>query len=163
LNLANANGVDRLIPNQAATRQQENPAGGTFSVSKTAQDIFDDRDVNDNFAPDNAFAALNDLRLALQNNIVPDINAAITSIKLASDHLNAAQAFYGTVQNRIQEAIDFSHSYGTQIQTEIGQKEDADVVAASLEFSQGTVALQAAFQMEGRVPRTTLFDFLSSS
>ena len=161
LNLASANGVDRLIPNQAATRQQENPAGGTFSISKTAQEIFDNRNPDDTFAADNAFAALNNLRLALQNNDQPGINAAVNSVKLASDHLNACQAFYGTVQNRIRDAINFGHSYGGQIQTEIAQKEDADVVAASLEFSQATVSLQAAFQMQGRVPRTTLFDFLS--
>ena len=162
LNLANPNGVDRLIPNQAATRQQENPAGGTFTVGMTAQDIFDHRNPDDSFAPDNAFAALNNLRLALASNDLPGINAGISSVRQASDHLNACQAFYGTVENRIREALNFSHSYGTQIQTEIGQKEDADVVAASLEFSQGTVSLQAAFQMQGRVPRTTLFDFLSS-
>jgi flagellar hook-associated protein 3 FlgL len=162
LNLANPNGVDRLVANQTATRQQENPAGGTFSVAMTAQDIFDHRNPDDSLAPDNAFAALNSLRVALENNDLPGINAGVASVRLASDRLNASQAFYGAVENRIQVALNFSHRYDAQIQTEIGQKEDADVVAASLEFSQGTVSLQAAFQMEGRVPRTTLFDFLSS-
>lgn len=162
LNLANPNGVDRLIDTQTATRQQENPAGGTFSVGMTAQDIFDHRNPDDTFATDNAFAALNNLRVALENNDLPGINAGVTSVRLASDRLNACQAFYGAVENRIREALNFSGRYETQIQTEIGQKEDADVVAASLELNQGTVSLQAAFQMEGRVPRTTLFDFLSS-
>ena len=160
LNLANGNGVDRLLTT-SATRLAENPAGGTFLVSKTAEEIFDHRNLDDTFAPDNAFAALNNLRVALENNDTAGVTAAITSVRLASDRLNACQSFYGTVQNRIQDALAFTQKYDTQIQTEISQKQDADIAAAALEFSQGTANLQAAFQMQGRMPRSTLFDFIT--
>lgn len=161
LNLANPNGVDRLLT-VSATRQIENPAGGAFPASKTAQDIFDHRNPDDSLATDNLFAAINSLRVALSANDVAGVGTAVDSLKLASDHLNACEAFYGTVQNRIKDALDFSNSYDTQLRTEISQKEDADISAASLEFNQATVNLQAAFQMEGRKPQTTLFDFLTS-
>jgi flagellar hook-associated protein 3 FlgL len=154
-------GVDRLINPMAATRVVENPSGGTFPVSQTAQQIFDARNPDDTLAPDNVFAALNNLRTALLNNDVSAVNTSIGSLKLASDHLNTSLAFYGTVQNRIQSATNSAANYDLQIRTQISQKEDADVVAASLELSQGTTQLQAGLQMEARIPRTSLFDFLA--
>lgn len=160
LNLNNPNGVDRLVT-ASATRLIENPGGGSFVASKTAQDIFDHRNFDDSFAPDNAFAALNNLRLALINNDEAGIAASINSIKLASDHINTCQSFYGAVENRIQDALTLTAALDTQIRTEIGQKEDADIVSASLELSQGNLQIQAALQMRGSLPRTTLFDFIS--
>src|SRR4029077_8331536 len=126
-----------------------------------AQQIFDNRNPDDTLAPDNVFAALNSLRTALLNNNASAVNTSIGSLKQASDHLNTALAFYGTVQNRIQSAANSGANYDLQIRTQMSQKEDADVVAASLELSQGTTQLQASFQMEGRIPRTSLFDFLT--
>lgn len=161
LNFASPNGVDRLVTT-AATRQIENPAGGVFPAAKTAEEIFDHRNPDDSLATDNLFAAMNSLRVALSANDVAGVGTALDSLKLASDHLNACQAFYGTVQNRIKDALDFSNAYDVQLRTEISMKEDADISAASLEFNQATVNLQAAFQLEGRKPHTTLFDFLTT-
>ncbi|HEY1241660.1 MAG TPA: flagellin [Bryobacteraceae bacterium] len=160
LNLANPNGVDRLLTSPS-TRLIENPAGGSFLASQTAQDVFDTRNPDDSLAPDNAFAALNSLRVALLNNDLAGINSAIGSIKLASDRLNASQSFYAAVENRLQNATDFTNQYAVQLKTELSQREDADIVAASLELSQGNLQVQSALQMRGSVPRTTLFDFLN--
>jgi len=162
LDLSQANGVDQLNT-AAATRHVENPAGGSFPVSQTAQQIFDDRNPDGSLASDNVFAALNSLRVALLNNNTSGITAATTSLKTASDHLNLSLAYYGTVQNRIQDATTWAGNYDVQLQTQIGQLQDADVAAASLELSQGTTQLQAAFASEARLPRYTLFDFLSSA
>lgn len=160
LNLNSPNGVDRLLTS-ASTRLIENPAGGSFLGSQTAQDIFDSRNPDDSLAPDNAFAALNNLRLALLNNDVGGINSAIGSLKQASDRLNASQSFYAAVENRIQDATNFTNQYQVQLKTELSKREDADIVAASLELSQGNLQVQAALQMRGSIPRTTLFDFLN--
>ena len=160
INLDNPNGVDRLLT-VPATRLVENPAGGSFVPAKTAQDIFDHRNLDDSLAPDNAFAALNTLRIALLNNDQAGINAAIGSIKQASERLNSCQSFYGAVENRIQDATSFTNQYEVQLKQELSQKEDADMVAASLELSQSSLQVQAALQMRGSVPRTTLFDYLN--
>lgn len=161
VNLGNPNGVDRLIT-PTATRQVENPAGGTFTVSETAQTIFDDRNADDSLASDNVFAAVNGLRTALLNNDQAAVSESITSLHQASDHLNVCLAFYGDVQNRIRDASNFAANYEVQLKTQISQKEDADVAAASLELSEGTAQIQAAYAMEARIPRTTLFDFLTT-
>lgn len=160
LNLANPNGVDRLLT-APATRLVENPAGGAFVPAKMAQDIFDHRNLDDSLAPDNAFAALNSLRTALSNDDVAGINEAISSLKLASDRLNTSQAFYGAVETRIQDATDFTNRYAVQLKSELSQREDADVVSASLELNQGNLQMQAALQMKGSVPQTSLFNYLN--
>src|SRR5262249_55700311 len=139
----------------------ENPAGGSFVPDKTAQDIFDHRNIDDSLASDNAFAALNNLRVALLNNDVPGITSAIGSLKQASGWGNSCQAFYGAVENRVKDATSFTNQYALQLKQELSQREDADVVAASLELNQGNLQIQAALQMKGSVPRSTLFDFLN--
>jgi flagellar hook-associated protein 3 FlgL len=162
LDLSQANGVDQLTT-AAATRLIENPAGGTFPASQTAQQIFDDRNPDGSIANDNVFAALNSLRTALLNNDTNGITAATTSLKAASDHLNVSLAYYGTVEDRIQDATTWAGNYNIQLQTQISQLQDADVAAASLELTQGTTQLQAAFQSEANLPRYTLFNFLNTT
>src|ERR1035441_10647897 len=97
------NGVTQ-ISMSAATRQVEDPAGGSFSASRTAQEIFDTRNDDGTCAADNVFASLNALRLALENSPDGDssgIQSAIGNLKQASVHLNAEEAFYGNVQTRM--------------------------------------------------------------
>ncbi len=61
---------------------------------------------------------------------------------------------------RIQDATSFSQGYDVQIKTELSQKVDADVTIAAMTLTQSGTQLQAAFQMQGRLPHTSLFDFL---
>ena len=109
---------------------------------------------------DNVFAALNSLRVGLLANDTAQITAASASVQQAAGRLNTAQAFYGTVQNRIADATSYASNYDVQLKTELSQKEDADITAAALTITQGNIQLQAAFQMQAKMPRTTLFDFM---
>ena len=88
------------------------------------------------------------------------IDAAAGSIQTASDHLGTSQGFYGGVLSRIQDAVNFGQGYDVQLKTQLSSKVDADVTAAALALTQGNIQLQAAFQMQAKMPRTTLFDFL---
>jgi flagellar hook-associated protein 3 FlgL len=167
-NPANPTGAIQLT-NTTATRQIEDPAGGTFAASKGAQEIFGDMTTVTNPdgststvpAQDNVFAALNGLLTALQSNNQDGITNSIDTLKTASAHLNNMDSFYGTVETRVQDASNFSSNYDTQLQTEIGQKEDADVTSAALSVSQANTNLQAAFMAQGKMPTTTLFNFLA--
>jgi flagellar hook-associated protein 3 FlgL len=159
VDLTAANGVTRLT-NSPATRQVESADGGSFAVSQSAGDIFDSRNPDDTLASSNVFASLNNLRLGLLANDTTQITAASASLQLASDHLNTAQAFYGTVENRITDATNYSSNYDVQLQTELSQKQDADVTSAALAITQGNTQLEAAFQMQAKMPHTSLFDFM---
>ncbi len=176
LNAADGSGVDQLST-PASTRLIADASGGTFQASKTAQEIFGptvqgtdasgnpltDADGNPVYvpAPDNAFAALNSLRVALQNNDVAGITTAINSIKQVSTHLNNMQAFYGSVEDRIQQASSSATSINTQLQTEISNIEDADIPTAALELTQANTQLEAAMTMQGKMPTSTLFNYLA--
>lgn len=157
---ATLTGVDQLSA-APATQQVEDPAGGSFPTSLTAQTIFDDQDASGNPAADNVFAALNGLRIALLSNDQTGIANSITSLKAASVHLNNMEAFYGGVENRIQDANTFAQNYDTQLKTEISNIQDADIPTAATEMTQANIQLQAAFQMQGQMPNHTLFDYLA--
>ena len=151
------------LSTSAATRQVEDPAGGSFAVTKSAGEIFDAQttDVPPVPAPENVFASLNNLRVALTTNSTDQITAALSSVEAASSHLNTEQAFYGSVETRIQNAVNDSGTYDVQLKTQLSQKEDADVTAAAMTLTQGTTQLQAAFQMQAKMPHTSLFDFMA--
>jgi flagellar hook-associated protein 3 FlgL len=159
LNLAAATGVTRMTT-AAATRRLEDPAGGTFAVSKTAGEIFDARNPDDTPSTSNVFSALNSLRVALLNNDITAIATAIGNVQNAGSHLGNSQGFYGSVLGRIQDATSFGQSYDVQLKAELSQKVDADVTTAAMTLTQSSTQLQAAFQMQARMPHTSLFDFL---
>lgn len=156
---ATLTGVEQLSAG-AATQRVEDPAGGSFAASLTAQAIFDNRDASGNPAADNVFAALNSLRIALLSNDQTGVTNSMTSLKAASLHLNNTEAFYGGVETRIQEASTFASNYETQLKTEISNIQDADIPAAATELTQANIQLQAAFQMQAQMPTHTLFDYL---
>jgi flagellar hook-associated protein 3 FlgL len=159
VNLANANGVDRLLT-APATRLIQDSTGVGFAVSKTAQDLFDHRNPDDSLAADNVFAALNSLRVALANNDQAGTAAAAASIKTAQDYLSQQGAFYGAVQNRVTNALDLAQKFQLQWQTGLGNERDTDVAAAATELTQEQLSQQAAMQAQASMPRGSLFDFL---
>jgi flagellar hook-associated protein 3 FlgL len=162
VNPASANGVDRLIKPQA-TAQVADPTGITFQVAKTAQDLFDKRDVSDNFAPENAFAALKNLQNALQSGNDTAISNAIDGVHTAGAYLNQQLGFYGEAQNRIDSAISLAKKFEVQAQTQLSSLQDADIPAEAIQLTQETQALNAAMSARAKRPTTSLFDFLPPS
>jgi flagellar hook-associated protein 3 FlgL len=159
LDLTAPNGVDRLVT-PTATRQIEDASGVTFTVAQTAQDIFDHRNPDDSLASDNLFGAVNSLLVSLQNNDQAGIAASIDSLHQASASLSTHLSFYGSIQNRIQDATDFASQQNVQLQTDLSQIQDADVTQAALQLAQGNTQLNTALSAEAKLPRTSLFDFL---
>jgi flagellar hook-associated protein 3 FlgL len=153
LDLTTATGASAYA-GSAATRQVEDPRGGTFAISQTAQQIFD--------APGTSvFAAVNSLRVALLNNDQAGIETALGDLKTAQTSINSSLAFYGTVQNDVASATAASKTIALQLQTNMSDIRDADVVAATSDLSEAELNLQAAFQARGKFPSTSLFNFLA--
>ncbi|HWZ34268.1 MAG TPA: flagellin [Bryobacteraceae bacterium] len=159
VNLSNPNGVDRLMTTQATTQVQDVNGIG-FQSSLTAQDIFDHRNPDDSLASNNVFAAVNSLRVALQNNDQPGITAALTNVQNAQDYLNGQLGFYGAVQNRLASSLTAAQNVQVQWQTSLGQVRDADIAAVSTDMTAAETNQQAALAAEAHMPQTSLFDFL---
>jgi len=160
VNLANPNGVDRLLT-APATRLIQDSSGQTFAVAKTAQDLFDHRNSDDSLAADNVFAAMNSLRVALANNDQVGTVAAAAAIQTAQDYLNQEGAFYGAVQNRITNALDVAQKFQLQSQTALSNERDTDVAKAATDLTQEQLSQQAAMQAQASMPRNSLFDLLT--
>jgi len=140
----------------AATREIQHPNGTRFSVALTAQTIFDAPD-----ASDNVFHAVNDLRVALQNNDVAGVNTALEHVTTAGAYLNRQLAVYGTAQNKVADAIDYGSKLTLQLQSEASTYEDADLTSAIVEFQQAQTQQQAALMVHSKMPRSSLFDYLA--
>jgi flagellar hook-associated protein 3 FlgL len=152
-------GAVQLTATQA-TRQIEDPLGNTFTVDRTAQQIFDDQNPDGTPAADNVFTAVNQLRVALQANDTPGIENSLTALATAGDSLNQQLGFYGAAQNRVQAATDMSQQVGLEYQTALSGKQDADMTAAILELTQGQIQEQASLSARAKRPQTSLFDYL---
>jgi len=152
-------GVIQLTVTQA-TRQVQDPLGNTFNVDLTAQQIFDDQNPDGTPADDNVFTAVNQLRVALQNNDVAGIQNQLTALATADDYLNQQMGFYGAAQNRIQAANDLSQQMDLSYQTALGGKQDADMAQAATQLTESQTQEQAALQSRAMVPRTSLFNYL---
>ncbi len=159
VNLANANGVDRLVT-APATRLIQDSNGVVFAVSKTAQDLFDHRNPDDSLAADNVFAAVNSLRVALANNDQAGVAAAAVSIQKAQDYLSLQGTFYGAVQNRVANALDVAQKFQLQWKSALSNIRDTDVAAAATDLTQEQLSQQAAMQAQASMPRSSLFDYL---
>lgn len=159
LDSTSATGVTALVT-AAATQQIADPTGVRFQASQTAQVLFDARDTSNNPTPQNAFAALNSLQLALTANDPTAIAAAIDSLKAASDYVNQQGAFYGAAQNRISSALSLASKFQVQDQTVLSGLQDTDAAATAVQVTQQTTALNAAMAAAAKRPTSTLFDYL---
>jgi flagellar hook-associated protein 3 FlgL len=139
----------------AATRQIQGADGTTFSVAKTAQDIFDDPTGRQNI-----FSSINTLRLALLSNDQAGIDAAMPGIQSSGTYLNQQLAFYGQTQNRVTSEMDFGANYEIQLKTQLSGIQDADLTQAITEMQQASTQQTAALSARAKLPKTSLFDFL---
>jgi flagellar hook-associated protein 3 FlgL len=144
-----------------ATRRIQDPLGDTFGVDRTAQQIFDHQNPAGTPAADNVFAAVNQLRVALEANDTTGIQNSMDSLAHAGDYLNQQIGFYGAVQNRISAATDLSQKMALNFQTALSGKQDADLTQSILEINQTRIQEQAAFTARAQTRKTSLFDFMA--
>ena len=140
----------------AATREIRHPNGTQFAVSKTAQEIFDSANPNENI-----FASINAIRVALQSNDQAAIDAALPNLDTAGLFLNQQHAFYGSVQSQVNDGITYADKDQIRLAAKISSIEDADATQAALELNRAILQQNAALQSRGKLPRTSLFDFLA--
>jgi len=138
-----------------STRQIQGADGTTFSIAKTAQDIFDDPT-----GQQNIFATINNMRLALMNNDQTAMDAVMPNVQSAGTYLNQQLAFYGVTQNRVTSETDFAQNYETQLKTQLSGIEDAYLTQAITEMQQAVTQQTAALSSRAKLPKTSLFDYL---
>jgi flagellar hook-associated protein 3 FlgL len=144
-----------------STRVITDASGVAISTSKTAQEIFDARNPDGTPAAGNVFAAVNSLKVALQNNDTAGITAATDALKAAGDTLNGQLAFYGDAENRVSDATSLAQKFQLQQQTDLSQNQDADIASAAMLLTQTQIDEQAAMSAQSRMMQDkNLFSYL---
>ncbi|MGE5569393.1 MAG: flagellin [Rhodospirillales bacterium] len=168
LDLTQPNGVSAYA-GSAATREIMHPSGTRFTISRSADQIFDSPGAS-------VFAAINNLRIALQAvpTVAPGdpdyntqyeaqtaaISAALLDVKKAQDHLSAELSHYGTIQNRIEEALETANKLKLRQETELSEIEDADVIEAIIQLNEAQIHKEVALASHARTAGRSLFDYL---
>jgi flagellar hook-associated protein 3 FlgL len=143
----------------AATREVQASDGSQFAVSLTAQTIFDSPD-----ATQNVFTSINNLRQALLSNSgASAVSSALGDVQTADTYLNQQLAFYGNVQDEVSSASNDAQNNVTQLKTQLSGMQDADEAAAITQLTEGQTAQQAALVSRAQLPKTSLFDYITSS
>ena len=161
LDASQPNGVKQLLSGPS-TRVIVGVDGTAITVSKTAQEIFDAHDANGAAAAGNVFAAISALQKALASNDQAGILQAADSLRSADSYLNSQLAFYGSTQNRIENATGLAQKFQLQEQAGLSRVRDADVPALALQISQDQVQQQASLAVQAKVTQSrNLFDYLA--
>lgn len=149
---------DPVSPYQGgpATRQAIHPTGPTFPIARSGEEIFDNPDPNKN-----VFDALNELRLALENNDQQGVLAVIPRLQSATEHLNTQLAYYGTVRNAVDSAKEFAAQHELELRARLSELADADTVQAILEMNQGRYQQEVSLATKAKNQPLSLFDFLA--
>lgn len=138
-----------------ATRMGLDSMGNTFSIAKTATDIF-----NNGTAGNNVLQSLEDLRQGLINGDSTAINTANNSLASSASYLGTVQSFYGTAESNITSALDVASKSQLSLQTEQSTLTDADMAEAITAEQSAQTQQQAVLAMRAKMPRGSLFDML---
>jgi flagellar hook-associated protein 3 FlgL len=154
-------GVQQLVTS-TSTRLIQSVDGTSFAVALTAQQIFDPRNPDSTPAAGNAFAAMQNLQTALTNNDTAGIASATDALKSADTYLNNQLAFYGQVENRVQNATDLAQKFQLQQQTQLGNLQNTDIPTVATEITQLQNQQQASMEVEANLGQMkNLFSFLA--
>lgn len=154
VDLTQPNGVG-AYQGSSGTRQVEHPNGSIFSISYTADQVFDSGGVSSS-----VFQSLTALYNDLQSSNIANLSTDADNIGMAASFLDGQQARYGEIQNQVSDAISAQQKLDTLLQAQLGNTQDADAASAIVELQKESVAQQAALQAHAALPRTSLFSFI---
>jgi flagellar hook-associated protein 3 FlgL len=154
-----ANGVTAL-QSSASTALVTDASGDSFSVTETAQQIFDHQDSTGASDASSVFAGIQGLATAITSGDQTQITAAMANLTTAQGYYSQQLASYGISQTRVNSAITAAGNLKTQLTTQLGSLQDADIATAATQLTQLQTQEQAAMESEAQLPQKSLFDYL---
>ena len=151
------NGVGPYLGSNS-TRTIIDSYGVGFSVSFTAQDIFDGG--TGGTPSTSVIQSLTELYNALTSNSQNAVIAAASDITSASGYLGGMDARYGDIQNKISNALTGQSTLDTSLQAQLSNLQDADEAQAVTDQQTESTALNAAETAYAALPKKSLFDYL---
>jgi flagellar hook-associated protein 3 FlgL len=152
-----SNGVGPYLGTNS-TRSIINSYGVGFSVSFTAQQIFDGGPGGT--PATSVFQALTELYNALSSNNQSAVMSAASDISSAGGYLGGMDAQYGDIQNKISDALTGQTTLNTSLQAQLSSLQAADEAQAVTAQQTESTALNAAETAYAALPKKSLFDYL---
>jgi len=131
--------------------------GTNFNYNITGEEAFTD---NGNGTVD-VFAVLDNLKTALENNDVTGIQSQLTGIDDAMNQVNRYISKCGTAANRLDICKSNVTKLDENITDLVSSLEDADMAELITQFSSKEVALQASYELTGRIGQLSIMDYLN--
>lgn len=110
---------------------------------------------------ENLFAVLDDLRLALEADNRPGVQAMLTRIDAAQNQINVEQAEVGALESQILVFARQNDERDVDLEQRLSEVQDADSVKVFSDLVNQEVALQASLAASARMIQPSLLDFLS--
>ncbi|HEX3681186.1 MAG TPA: hypothetical protein VHU83_01495 [Bryobacteraceae bacterium] len=151
------NGVGPYLGTNS-TRTIINSYGVGFSVSFTAQQIFDGG--TGGTPATSVFQSLTELYNALTSDNQNAVMSAASDITSASGYLGGMDAQYGDIQNKISDALTGQSTLNTSLQSQLSSLQDANEAQAITDQQTESTALNAAETAYAALPKKSLFDYL---
>lgn len=142
----------------ANTRSVVDSYGQQISIALRAQDIFDGGTAGT--LTTSVFQSLTDLYHTLKLSNAPT-TTQISNVQSAADYLNAQQAHYGDIQNRISDALTTQATLDTSLRAQLSNLQDVDEAQAITQQQTDNTALTAAEAAYASFPKKNLFDYLA--
>lgn len=106
------------------------------------------------------FGALNDLKTALNNNDQDGIAAQLDTLQAAQQQVSRVTARIGARMNSLDITKSNHEALDQQMTVLLSDVEDADIAQLMTDFSMKEVALQASYQMAGKINENSILNFL---
>ena len=108
----------------------------------------------------NLFQVLNDLKTALENNNAAGISDQLNPLDDAMHQINRYTAQCGTRTNSLDVSNAALSDLDLQLTSLASGIEDADITALITDFKMKEIALQATYQMAGKIGNISIIDFI---
>ena len=104
------------------------------------------------------FQSMQDLITALQNN--SGVDAAVTNLRTAFDHVTSQRVFYGNALNQLSSQQNYLNDQKLQLSSRENTLGGTDLAEATTRLLNAENARTAALEATGRIWQSTLFDYL---
>ena len=104
------------------------------------------------------FLAINDAITAMKNNT--GIDTAVTELGKAYSYVTGQRVFYGNALNQTQSEQTYLNTQNLGLAQQLNSVAGADIAQVSSQLVNDQTARTATLSAIGRVPQTSLFDFL---
>jgi flagellar hook-associated protein 3 FlgL len=106
------------------------------------------------------FKALNDLRVALENNDGQAISDQLENLQNAQEQVLIKQSLCGTMANHIEMAKNSLINLDDKLKSLLSDAQDADLAEYAVRLSLQETALQASYALASKLGNTTILNFL---